>query len=320
MPHKISSPLSAPKQNYRAIETVDVNNNATTTHTNSSMAKYLVSSKNTNSETYSFSLKNESLDFNKEKMLTRYKTHVDTTLATIFIQDLTKEIKTVSWFHRNLKPTAEYLQMKDLVNQLKNPTAMKKHEEFFLQTNKPGSNDYIDRLGKHMKEGYNKNIIFEKANAISRMVNMAIDNTVQDLKNKHVSDEKKKIIFDNVMTHFNIDEDTKQKVNPKAASLSSAHHVADSSYNSILTQSKVAKLSNNDPSLMTAQRNVIVPTLGNQIINDIVTKFSDGKKIDLDAIHEYALKMADEVLKPHNPIPDVVSESPKEKRLIGKTI
>lgn len=288
-----------------------------TTPDNNSIAKHIISSKNSSSPTYSFSLKNDSIDFNKEKMLKKYKAHVDTTLAKAFIDDLTKKIEKIekkSWIDKNKKLKEELQQMKDLRNQLRNPTAMKKHEEFFLQNNQSETSGYIAQLETHIKQGYKENIIFEKANAISRAVNLAIDNTIRDLKLTSISDKEKQFIFDDAMTHFSIDENTKQKVNLKAASLSTAHHVADSAYNSILTQSKIARLSNNDPSLITAQRNAIVTTLGNQILNDVVTHFFGEDKFDLDNIHEYALVEANRILNPNSPTPNTMSQPIKDDK------
>lgn len=294
-----------------------------TTANDNSIAKYITSSKNSNSPTYSFSLKNDSIDFNKEKMLKKHKSYVDTTLAKAFIDDLTQKIEIMEkiektekkfWVKKNNRLKEELQQMKDLRDKLQNPTAMKKYEEFFLQNNQSITNDYIAQLETHMKQGYNENIIFEKANAISRAVNLAIDNTIRDLKLTSISDKEKQLVFYKVITHFSIDENTKQKVNPKAASLSAAHHVANNAYNSVLTQSKIAKLSNNDPSLITAQSNAIVTTLGNQIINDAVTQFFGKEEFDLDKIYEDALVVTNKILYLNSPTSQPIQDNTNNKR------
>lgn len=101
--------------------------------------------------------------------------------------------------------------------------------------------------------------------------------------------------------------------------MSTAHHVADQIYKNLKVSDTVSKINKNNYELTAAHNNVIVPTLGNQIINDSVKKFLHEENFDLDAIYEHALKVVNGVLTvqpkiPSEATPKVLYQPTQEKQ------
>lgn len=88
--------------------------------------------------------------------------------------------------------------MTGLIKCLKNPTTQKESKSFSEIIKHPKSINHhciINCVNQHLETSKKENILFEKANAISKMINTAIDSKVQELGSELASTTNKNLIF-----------------------------------------------------------------------------------------------------------------------------
>ncbi|URE79460.1 hypothetical protein MWH14_03815 [Providencia stuartii] len=256
---------------------------------------------NTN-ESYTFPLNGRFIHFNKEKLLTYYQQHSNTELIKGVRRELKAQLKSVNKLDR-LKHPQRTLRMMDILSHLKQP---KSHQEGKIHSRYQSNNQIVQIL---MEEGRQQHAQLERSLAIARTINTAVCATIEEWRANHQStaitltpveiEQIKSKVLDAVITKFEL---TDEHINLKDSSPYTAYHVAMNSYNKAIktidfnTQGLTESQKRENAQSMTKEINTIITTLGNNIINHVMTEFENGKVFNLHEIKQCALEVTQEQL------------------------